>query len=146
MNPLAMASMGMRRKRSLAINVLPAALTHAKRQRSQLLTQHLWMSWKLPLCQNLIRMGKANAQPVMEMIPGKPLNVVVVADDDVVELREHDLKVAVAPQPPEHRAVVGDVEVGDGVEVTDVVVVMDVGIAVGVVVHVVVDRFSSVVK
>jgi hypothetical protein len=141
--------MGMRQKRSLAANVLPAALAPAKRQRSQLLTQHLWMSWKLPLCRNLIRTGRANAQPVMEMIPGKLPNVVGVAAADVVELRVHDLKVAVAPQLPEHRAVAGDVEVADVVEVTDVVaVVMDVGIiAVGVVVHLVaVGRFRSLVK
>lgn len=46
---------------------------------------------------------KANARPLMEMIPGKPPNVVVVAVADVVELMEHDLKVAVDLQPPEHR-------------------------------------------
>jgi hypothetical protein len=81
----------------------------------------------------------------MEMIPGKPPNVVVVAVADVVELMEHDLKVAVDLQPPEHR-VGGDVDV---VEVTDVVAgVMDAGIiAAGVVAHLVaVGRFSLVVK
>ena len=81
------------------------------------------------------------------MIPGKPPNVVAAADDDVVELREHDLKVAVDPQPPEHR-VVGDVEVADVVAVMDdVAVVMDAGIIAAGAAHLVaVGRFSSVVK